>query len=341
MKMKRNIDDAMMSSLGLLSDYENTDHKKIDKIASDVKDSVLEKNAGIYIYQPTQDNVEDFVRKYIYNELTFFPRILELIVTFLPSAFDNIDKGMVKDGSGLIQIKVRSKMVELPFMVVDGELEPFDVIQMEGQRCPYSRENFRKIIINLDAQIEREEKGETSESPYAGLSDYTNPTTSGGFMGDVLSIRDSQSYRNGGSNYVTAASEYTEMEKKAGAFVTKTIKDLGKEQAFSLLSSHPEIANKVKEDTGIDINNYIPHDKTATEIAEEILKSANEYDAMGLGWTQTAPKLEDGFERAVAQAEKEKSTTPAPETGKDEVNKINKSAFDLYDNFMKEYENKK
>ena len=207
MKRRINIDEAMMSSLGLVSEYENVDTNKINKVASNIGKSVIEKYAGIFINNPTQENIEDFIRKYMYNELTFFPRILEVIVDFIPSTFSKSQPDHVSEGTGVVGIKVHHKVVELPFLVRDGELDPFDVIQMDGQRAPYSRENFQKIILNLDRQIEQEQQAVTAggvESPYQGLEDYNNAATTPGFMGDVLAIRDSQSLRRGAGMYVTA-----------------------------------------------------------------------------------------------------------------------------------------
>lgn len=207
MKRRINIDEAMMSSLGLVSEYENVDTNKINKVASNIGKSVIEKYAGIFINNPTQENIEDFVRKYMYNELTFFPRVLEVIVDFIPSTFSKSQPDHVLEGTGVVGIKVHHKIVELPFLVRDGELDPFDVIQMDGQRAPYSRENFQKIILNLDRQIEQEQQAVTAggvESPYQGLEDYNNAATTPGFMGDVLAIRDSQSLRRGAGMYVTA-----------------------------------------------------------------------------------------------------------------------------------------
>ena len=207
MKRRINIDEAMMSSLGLVSEYENVDTNKINKVASNIGKSVIEKYAGIFINNPTQENIEDFVRKYMYNELTFFPRVLEVIVDFIPSTFSKSQPDHVLEGTGVVGIKVHHKVVELPFLVRDGELDPFDVIQMDGQRAPYSRENFQKIILNLDRQIEQEQQAVTAggvESPYQGLEDYNNAATTPGFMGDVLAIRDSQSLRRGAGMYVTA-----------------------------------------------------------------------------------------------------------------------------------------
>ena len=218
MKRRINIDEAMMSSLGLVSEYANVDTDRINKVASNVRSTTIEKYAGIFINNPTQENIEDFIRKYMYNELTFFPRILEVLVEFIPSEFDKSNPDYVSEGTGVVGVKVYHKVVELPFLVRGGELEPFDVIQMDGQRAPYSRENFQKIILNLNRQIEMERESVTADgvqSPYKGLEDYTNTSTTPGFMGDVLAIRDSQSLRRGPGHYVTAGEYDYGFEKNA------------------------------------------------------------------------------------------------------------------------------
>lgn len=216
MKKKISSDLAMQAELGMISKYASDNTEEINKSISNVVNPTFDKVAGIYISDPTQENIEDFVRKYMYNELTFFPRVLDVFVLFEPSTFDKQNKTQVDTGSGLIKINVRGKDVEIPFMISEGQLNPFDVIQMDGQRVPFSRDNLQKILINLDKQIEMIQTGQAgSESPYTALDNYANPSTIPGFMGDVLSIRDSQATRRGASIYTVAESEYTEQEKLA------------------------------------------------------------------------------------------------------------------------------
>lgn len=219
---KMNSSNAMMAALSLVSDFTRDNTEELERIASSTKKSVLEKYAGIYIDNPTMENIEDFIRRYVYNELTFFPRVLDVNVQFSPAAFDTIRKDNVESGTGIVGIKVRDKVLELPFMIYGGELNPFDIIQMDGNRVPYSRENLQKIIINLDKAIDKKERedGDANLSPYKEVSERYTPATIPGFMGDVLSIRDSQSRRhNVGGQYVTAAAYDYGFEKEAEDFL--------------------------------------------------------------------------------------------------------------------------
>ena len=217
MKKQVSVDLAMQAQLGILSKYAEDNTEEIEKIISGFNQPSIHKYAGIYIDNPNQENIEDFIRKYMYNELSFFPRVLTIDVRLTPNSFDRAKKDIVDTGSGIVSIDVRGKKVELPFMISDGQLDPFDVIQLDGQRCPYSRDNLQKIIINLDKQIEQEQSGgpAISINAYKTLSDFNNPSTVPGFMGDVLSIRDAQTSRRGNGTYVVASSEYTDMEKLA------------------------------------------------------------------------------------------------------------------------------
>ena len=316
MKRKINIDEAMMSSLGLVSEYENVDTNRINKVASSVKGTVIEKYAGIFINNPTQENIEDFIRKYMYNELTFFPRILEVIVDFIPSTFSKSQPDHVSDGTGVVGIKVHHKVVELPFLVRDGELDPFDVIQMDGQRAPYSRENFQRIILNLDKQIEQEQQAVTAggvASPYQGLEEYSNAATTPGFMGDVLAIRDSQSLRRGAGMYVTAGDYDYGFKKEAKIFGIKTKKEKEqelKQEQQSLKNSQGDIMKQM-ELAGL----------------EESLKEASEAEDKIYPFSQKERgSLEHQFDKAVARVEAEKPTTKAPKGTEEKVKEEEKLA---------------
>ena len=333
MKRRINIDEAMMSSLGLVSEYENVDTNKINKVASSIKESVIEKYAGIFINNPTQENIEDFIRKYMYNELTFFPRILEVIVDFIPSAFSKSQPDHVLEGTGVVGIKVHHKVVELPFLVRDGELDPFDVIQMDGQRAPYSRENFQKIILNLDRQIEQEQQAVTAggvESPYQGLEDYNNAATTPGFMGDVLAIRDSQSLRRGAGMYVTAGDYDYGFKKEAKIFGIKTKKEKEqelKQKQQSLKNSQGDIMKQM-DNAGLEESlkgMYDFQDKQASEAENKLYPFSQ----------RNRGSLEHQFEKAVAKVEAEKPTTKAPKGTVEKEREEEKLADEADDEFMR------
>jgi hypothetical protein len=214
-KREQNISSAFAASLSFGFNEKEADYS-LDK-----EDLVISKYAGMDIYQPTIDNVELFIRKYILNELTFFPRILDVGINLIPSSFDSVKKDHVKDATGLIGIKLHGKNLEIPFMIRDAELLPFDVIQMDGQRVPYSRENLKKVIFGLDkAATQKQQTG--PNSPYEGLDKVVNPTTSPGFLGDVLQIQDQHIRRKGNDMYVTASQKIDEALEKVASITPLT-----------------------------------------------------------------------------------------------------------------------
>lgn len=250
MKKEISIQSKMEAELGLLSKYAEDNTQKINKIIDGFKEDSIEKYAGIFIDNPTQENIEDFIRKYVYNELSFFPRILEVFVNFIPDTYDKSKRGNVDTGSGVVSIDVRGKKLELPFMITDGQLNPFDVIQLDGTRCPYSRDNFQKVIINLDRQRAEEQGDATNLSvqPYKDLADFSNPSTVPGFLGDVLSVRDAQASRRGNGTFVVASSEYTDMEKLAYFGTTHldySLDDFKKPKETKSMSE--KVATEIKE----------------------------------------------------------------------------------------------
>jgi hypothetical protein len=170
------------------------------------EDEVIEKRAGINIYQPTVDNIELFVRKYLLNELAFFPKTLSIDIKLTPSSFNAGKNEYVKDAQGLATTKLHDAVIEFPFLIIDGELIPFDVIQMNKQRIPYSRENLRKVLFGIDKTFNSKQQGEVEGfEPFVKVDELTNPTTSPGFLGNVLQIQDQHIRRRGNDVYITAS----------------------------------------------------------------------------------------------------------------------------------------
>ena len=73
------------------------------------------------------------------------------------------------------------------------------------------------------------------------------------------------------------------------------------------------------------------------KMIEQLVKTANELDAMGPGWSENKGSLESSFDKAVEKENKNKATKKAPDIGMKEVEQINreKNAFEK-DNIEKE-----
>jgi hypothetical protein len=179
------------------------------------EDTVIEKYAGISIYQPTIDNCELFIRKFVMNELTGMDGVRSIDISLIPNKFDTIKPDYVKDAQGVVSIKVDNVMLELPFMMLDEEFLPFDIIQLDKQRVPYSRENLRKVIAGVINQKKVSTQIPDFE-PFKKLDKPINPASSIGFLGDVLKIKEQHAFRttSGGNMYVTASAKIDEALEK-------------------------------------------------------------------------------------------------------------------------------
>lgn len=202
MNRKISVSNAMMASLGITDIMEE---KTASHLTPTKEDNCITKYAGIHISNPTYENIDNFMRKYVLNEMSFFPKVVEVKMDLIPSEMDNTNKDHISEATGVMSIVLHDKSIELPFVITEGELAPFDVIQIDGTRVPFSRENLTKVVLNLDKQVESERNNpEGIENPYLGTEQPINPATVTGFMGDVMEIRDTYMNRRPGGKYVTA-----------------------------------------------------------------------------------------------------------------------------------------
>lgn len=272
-----NTSNAFAASLSFGFAAEPTDYSLTSE------DVAIEKYAGIGIYQPTIDNVESFIRKYVMSELAGGANegVSSVDISVMPSRFDTLKPDYVRDAQGSVSLKVGQEMLQLPFIVIDEEFLPFDIIQLNKQRVPYSRENLRKIIGGIINQ-----KKNTSPvpefDPYKRVEKPINPSSSIGFLGDVLKIQEQHAFRttSGGNMYVTAEAKLDEALEKLASMkpitsddwkaLENTIKEKvvgveveGLQKMAEEIREHDDskmamIFNKVKEMPFVDANS-LPH----------------------------------------------------------------------------------
>lgn len=258
----KNMSSAFEASLSLGFKTANEQDYSLNK-----EDLVIKKYAGITIYQPTLDNIETYVRKYTLNELSSCPSTLNLSIQINPQELDKANNEYVSEATGMVTVKFAGKNIELPFLIMDGELVPFDVIQIEGQRVPYSRENIAKIFAGL-RKLEEKEKAGGDESPYVGLEDRVNPSTAPGFLGSVLQIRDQNiaAKQGNGGNYIFAAENMVDILEKVA-----TMKELTKEDLKAL---EAEFQKKASEELREELEKVASQedDDTARKLFENVSK---------------------------------------------------------------------
>ena len=165
-------------------------------------DALINKQAGMPIYNPTQENIENLVLSLIDskdfavdgedNSLADGKWVEIKIQNYAGPHTD-----VISDATGVVHVPVMPSLptVDVPFTIKNTEILPFDAIFVRGECVPYSRENLKKISLAMAAKS-RELKNGTLQgevaklNPYVKLEEKANPTTSVGFLGNTLHIQD-------------------------------------------------------------------------------------------------------------------------------------------------------
>lgn len=148
--------------------------------------------AGTTIPNPTFEKIQRQVGELIngeLNDLTTEP--ITYSVEFMVGEHQGLGSKLVKNGEGIIHIYPfngnEDVEVGVPFLFANGELAPFDAIQMGGQRAPYSRENLGKVLNGI---IEKgDPNSDVNSDGYVKLEKMRNPATTTGFLSDTLNVR--------------------------------------------------------------------------------------------------------------------------------------------------------
>lgn len=237
-----------------------------EKIAGDYsinpESSILSKYAGISIYNPTLDNVESFVIKFLAAEAAPLVKPQQIKVYLTPYKFDIAHQDVLSDASGKAAISVGGGVeLEFPFIITDGELMPFDVIQLDHQRVPYSRENLFKVINAIKKKLS-EPKGDSVSNfePYKKVEDPVNPTSSMGFLGDLLRIQEQYSTRGATSSmYVTASQHLGNLIEKTSALessdaeIMTSLEEISKNAVYSTkVEEFNKYASEVEADKKVN-----------------------------------------------------------------------------------------
>lgn len=151
----------------------------------------LASGAGVMIPNPTYDKIISFVSELVSRDISdIAPEGASVSVEFVPSEQEGIGSTLIRQGSGEVKISPTEGAdefaLEIPFLVINGSLAPFDVIQLNGERAPYTRENLAKALNALAAQGNNQT---LNSEGYVRLEKMHNPSTSQGFLDDTLNVR--------------------------------------------------------------------------------------------------------------------------------------------------------
>lgn len=182
------------------------------------------KMARLDVNDTTPEGIERFLKEYMYNELSFFPDRLDINITIVPIDVAPTNPKQydmnITNATGTIDIGYKGALVQIPFMLRDKEILPFDTIQMGAESAVYTRDNMRNILLNIKGLSERgpanspvvnENKDIVS---YVGVEKPHTITTDTGFMGDMLNIQ-TMLGSNSSPHYVHASIVKEMLEKTA------------------------------------------------------------------------------------------------------------------------------
>lgn len=164
-----------------------------------IRDEML-KMAGFDVSDTTPEGIETFLKEYFYNELSYFPDRLYITVNITP--LDEAPKSSkefdtnISNATGTVDINYNNALIQIPFMMREKEILPFDTIQMGAETAIYTRDNMRNILLNLknmasappSAGLQVDGAGQNL-SGFVGVDKHTNVSTDGGFMGDMIQIQ--------------------------------------------------------------------------------------------------------------------------------------------------------
>lgn len=162
----------------------------------------LEKQAGIYVHQPTMDRMTDKVREYVMNETAFFHKRYPVDVHIQPTEMQDTKSGSyIKNGEGIATLNMAGNILEFPFHIRDSEFDPFFVINHKKESVPFTRDNLKRIMHGIEKAIEESKAGGESArnvvDGYKSLAKKVTPATAAGFLASGLSFKNEQKSKRG------------------------------------------------------------------------------------------------------------------------------------------------
>ena len=252
-----------------------TERKSVSEPAYTVQG--LEKQAGIFVYQPTIDRMSDKVREYVMNETAFFHKRYPVDVHIQPTEMQDTKSGdYIKNGEGIASLNMAGNVLEFPFHIRDSEFDPFFVINHKKESVPFTRDNLKRVMHGIEKAIEETknggESGRNVVDGYKSLAKKVTPATAAGFLASGVSFKNEQKSKRGPQMMSLAANadldnmieklatmeEFT-MEKKAFLEDKITERLVAAEfkksmEKIASTESTPSVYDKVENLNFIDLN---------------------------------------------------------------------------------------
>lgn len=138
--------------------------------------------------------IEDFLVTRIRADLGELKEVVSIRPILRIDSEDGDLSGNVENGYGTIALTVGEKTLQVPFIISEKELLPFDSIRMGEDMVTYDMSKLRKLVIGLDNH--HKGQSDSSDNEVMQVTDIKDVPTHNGFLGTILSIRDDQRNRD-------------------------------------------------------------------------------------------------------------------------------------------------
>ncbi len=150
-------------------------------------------------------SVEQFLVDKISSDLGDYKKHVQIIPVLRVDEADNDLSGNVKNGFGNIMIQVKGVNLHVPFIIYEKHLLPFDVIRMNEDEVLYDASKLQRVVNAILLRSKESSGGEQvgkQNFDFGEVVDGKNISSSNGFLGTIMSIRDDESSRAGGSGAI-------------------------------------------------------------------------------------------------------------------------------------------
>lgn len=233
---------------------------------------------GTLLRDTSPVGIEKYLVEKVRNELGDFHDLATIRPVLRIDTEDGDLSGNVENGFGTVMLDVSGKTIHLPFIIHKKQLLPFDVIRMGGQEVVYDLSKLRKIVVGIDKEV-KDGEGEGSSRDVMSVVDSRDISTQNGFLGTIMSIRDSHRDRdiNGmspyeGDDFGTVDDNRVEKRASEEIDVAESFESFHEKLAEVLVFSKDDVKKvvaKVEEKEALDA-------KDTMEAASDIASSTKE-----------------------------------------------------------------
>lgn len=239
---------------------------------------------GIPLTQTSPASIEKYLVEKVRDDLGDYADMAIIRPMLRIDKEDGDLSGNVTDGFGTIIVKVIDHSFNIPFIIHQKELLPFDVIRMGDEEVAYDMSKLRKLVVQLD-RVQRENAEGLENGSLGSIVDYKDAPTHNGFLGTIMSIRDNyQPYDSNGVPLYDGESfgimdegrilKFASEQVDVGEVFEEFYEKLANVQRFTV-DEVKEVAKRVEERFTKEASEQITEEEIMTKEAVEAERAYN------------------------------------------------------------------